>query len=309
MKDFAILLFFLICQIGSSQAIEKIVLDEEDETSGYYLAVVPTENKIEGVLVLLPGFGQKAEAIFPETQLHKEAYENNILTIGFAAGSRLLLDQGIQKKFTEVLQDVIERFSVDKGRFVIGGFSAGGTIALRYTELCLELPENYPIEPIGVFVVDSPIDVFCLWEGFEETIKNNNSEIAVQEAEYVTDLLASRYGVPRENSSVYAKMNPFSMNTEYGEKNEVHLKNIAVRTYHDVDIAWRLQNRFQSAKNQNFIATSELIKRLLILGNEQAEFIQTLGTGYRSDGQRHPHSWSIIDEAECIEWVKSILGK
>ncbi|CAM4156089.1 hypothetical protein ZONE111904_04865 [Zobellia nedashkovskayae] len=98
------------------------------------------------------------------------------------------------------------------------------------------------------------------------------------------------------------------MNTEYGE-NEMHLKNIAVRTYHDVDIAWRLQNRFQSAKNQNFIATSELIKRLLILGNEQAEFIQTLGTGYRSDGQRHPHSWSIIDEAECIEWVKSILGK
>ncbi|WKX77393.1 hypothetical protein [Zobellia laminariae] len=53
MKHFSILLFFLICQIGSSQSVEKIVLDEEDETSGYYLAVVPAGNKVEGVLVLL----------------------------------------------------------------------------------------------------------------------------------------------------------------------------------------------------------------------------------------------------------------
>ncbi|MBT2159659.1 hypothetical protein [Zobellia barbeyronii] len=308
MKHFSILLFFLICKIGSSQSVEKIVLDEEDKTSGYYLAVVPAENKIEGVLVLLPGFGQQAETIFPETKLHKEAFKNNILTIGFAAGSRLLLEQEIQEKFTKVLQDVIERFSVDKGRFVIGGFSAGGTIALRYTELCLESPENYPIVPKGVFVVDSPIDVFRLWEGFEETIKNDKSEIAVQEAKYITELLTGKYGIPAENVSTYSKMNPFSMNREYGE-NEVYLKNIAVRTYHDVDISWRLQNRYQSAKNQNFMATSELINRLLILGNERAQFIQTLGTGYRSDGQRHPHSWSIVDEVECIEWVKNILSK
>ena len=308
MKHFSILLFFLICQIGSSQSVEKIVLDEEDETSGYYLAVVPAENKVEGVLVLLPGFGQQAETIFPETKLHKEAYENNILTIGFAAGSRLLLNEEIQEKFTKVLKDVVERFSVDKEKFVMGGFSAGGTIALRYVELCLETPEKYPIQPKGVFVVDSPIDVFRLWEGFEETIKNDKSEIAVQEAKYVTELLTTRYGNPAENVSMYAKMNPFSMNREYGE-HEVHLKNIAVRTYHDVDISWRLQNRYQSANNQNFMATSELINRLLILGNEKAEFIQTLGTGYRSNGERHPHSWSIVDEAECIGWVKNILGK
>lgn len=308
MKHFSILLFFLICQIGSSQSVEKIVLDEEDETSGYYLAVVPAGNKVEGVLVLLPGFGQQAETIFPETKLHKEAYENNILTIGFAAGSRLLLNEEIQEKFTKVLKDVVERFSVDKEKFVMGGFSAGGTIALRYVELCLETTEKYPIQPKGIFVVDSPIDVFRLWEGFEETIKNDKSEIAVQEAKYVTELLTGRYGIPTENVSTYAKMSPFSMNREYGEHG-VYLKNIAVRTYHDVDISWRLQNRYQSANNQNFMATSELINRLLILGNEKAEFIQTLGTGYRSNGERHPHSWSIVDEAECIGWVKNILGK
>jgi len=308
MKYFLVLLSFLIYQFGSSQSVEKIVLDEEDETSGYYLAVVPAENKIEGVLVLLPGFGQQAETIFTETQLHKEACTNNILTIGFAAGPRLLLEQSIQEKFTKVLQDVIERFSVDKNMFVLGGFSAGGTIALRYTELCLEAPEKYPIKPKGVFMVDSPIDIFHLWDGFELTIKNNSSEIAVQEAKYVKDLLRNRYGNPKDNESAYERMTPFSMRSER-TGNEALLKDIAIRTYHDVDILWRLQNRNQSVQHQNFVATSELINRLLLMGNDKAQFIQTLGTGYRSNGERHPHSWSIVDEIECVEWLKAVLSQ
>jgi hypothetical protein len=32
------------------------------------------------------------------------------------------------------------------------------------------------------------------------------------------------------------------------------------------------------------------IKRLRILGNENAEFIQATGKGFRFNGERHPHS-------------------
>jgi len=308
MKILALLPFLLLFQFGFSQSIKKIVIDEKDEISGYYLALEPAEQEIEGVLVLLPGFGQRAEAIFPETKLPNVAYANSILTIGFAEGTKLYADEEIQDKFTAVLSDVIERYSVSKEKFVLGGYSAGGTVALRYSELCLESPGRFPIVPKGVFMVDSPIDIFSIWEGLEENLKNNYSEIAVQEAEYAMGIIKESYGVPRDNLAIYAKMNPFSMNKVYGE-NEIHLKNIAVRAYHDVDISWRLKNRNQSVKDNNFFVTSELINRLLLLGNKEAEFIQTFRTGYRSDGQRHPHSWSIVDEVECITWIKKLLEK
>lgn len=57
------------------------------------------------------------------------------------------------------------------------------------------------------------------------------------------------------------------------------------------------------------LATSELINRLMLMGNQEAEFIQTFQTGYRRNGQRHPHSWSIIDAEECVDWMKTLIEK
>lgn len=39
------------------------------------------------------------------------------------------------------------------------GYSAGGTIALRYTELCNQSPESFPVRPKCVLTVDSPVDI------------------------------------------------------------------------------------------------------------------------------------------------------
>ncbi len=50
-----------------------------------------------------------------------------------------------------------------------------------------------------------------------------------------------------------------------------------------------------------------LISRLLLSGNEQAEFMTAKQPGYRSNGMRHPHSWSIVDEVEMVQWVLKSL--
>ncbi|MBK8873531.1 MAG: hypothetical protein IPN13_06240 [Bacteroidetes bacterium] len=139
----------------------KIILDKADTHSGYYLVTEPEKrDSIKGVLVLLAGFGQTPEHTVPETKLHLEAYSKNILTIFCAGGNKLYADSITQQKLSIILKDVISRFGVKPTDFVLGGFSAGGMIAMRYTELCKEFP----------------------YEQLEETARNKYSEIAVEEA-------------------------------------------------------------------------------------------------------------------------------
>lgn len=289
------------------QSTTKIVLDATDTHSGYYLVAEPEKkDSIRGVLVLLAGFGQTPDHTVPETKLHKEATSKNILTIFCAGGNKLYADSITQQKLSHILADVISRYRVKPTDFVLGGFSAGGMIAMRYAELCVEFPDKFPIQPKGIFTVDSPIDIFTIYEQLEETARNNYSEIAVEEAVRAITFIKNDFGVPRENIETYAKLTPFSMNKSYSQ-NEIFLKDLAVRTYHDVDIAWRIINRNQTVHLSNYEMSAELINRLVLMGNKRAEFMQSFKTGYRSNGQRHPHSWSIVDEKELIVWMEGLL--
>ena len=119
--------------------------------------------------------------------------------------------------------------------------------------------------------------------------------------------MRNQFGIPKDNVAKYNTVNPFAMNIAYGD-NEKYLKHTSVRAYHDVDIPWRLTNRRQAVKEGNYYVTSELINRLLMMGNDKAEFIQSDRKGYRANGMRHPHSWSIIEESDCIQWVKRTIN-
>lgn len=307
-KFFSLFIILMIgCLNSYSQTLKKIVLDTTDYYSGHYLVVEP-ENKdsIAGVLFLLAGFGQRPEHSTPETKLHTIARKNNILTIFYAGGNKLYADSITQLKLTKVLKDILNRYKVKSNTFVLGGYSAGGMIAMRYVELCNEFPSKFPIQPKGIFTIDSPIDIFTIYEQLEESAKNKYSELAVEEAVRAIGHIKNDYGVPLENIATYSKLTAFSMNKTYGQ-NEQFLKNIAVRTYHDVDIAWRIKNRNQTVHGSNYEVTAELINRLVLMGNDKAEFMQTFQTGFRSNGQRHPHSWSIVNEVELIKWMNGLI--
>ncbi len=300
--------FFFVAHVSgtNAQTLTRVVFDSSDVNNGYYLAVVPQSDSITGVLVLLAGFGQRPEDTPPETKLHNVAYSNGVLTIFYAAGNKLYADSVVRAQLSRVLRDVISRYSVNPSTFVLGGFSAGGMVALRYTELCYEQPNKYPIRPKGVFTVDSPIDVFTVFDLLEENLRNAYSELAVEEAQRAIQLVVADHGVPRDNVAVYSDLTAFSMNTQYG-RNERFLEKVAVRTYHDVDIAWRIEHRNQGVHNSNYEVTAELINRLRLMGNTRAEFMQTFRTGFRANGLRHPHSWSIVDEVDLLRWMRTLL--
>jgi hypothetical protein len=287
----------------TSQNYEKVLLDKNDPNLGYYLAVRPL-GEIEGVLVLLPGFGERPEDVLPETKLHNTAFSNNILTLIIPFGNKIYADAPTINGINRALKDSIKRFQVSNEKFIIGGFSAGGTVALRYAELCIENPLLFPIKPKAVFAIDSPVDIINLWDYFDREKIKNYSTAGVNEANFVQPIMEKELGgTPTTNLRNFVEHSPFYAGSN-AIGNERHLRNIAVRVYHDMDVVWQLKNRRRSLYDNNALCSSELINRLMLQGNEQAEFIQSQKVGYRSNGMRHTHSWSIVDEVELIQWMK-----
>lgn len=109
------------------------------------------------------------------------------------------------------------------------------------------------------------------------------------------------HGTPQTNPDGYEELTPFNV-ADRGPGNEQFLDKTVVRVYHDVDVDWYLRERRRSVFDENYANGSELIKRLLLQGNLNAQFIQSEQKGYRSNGTRHPHSWSILNGVECIRW-------
>ena len=302
MKKISCLFLFLVPFLLAGQSIEKVKFSEK-ETSDYYLALRPASREIRGVIVLLPGFGEAPEAIFPESKIYNVAYGNQLMVVSIGEGQKLCADENVIDKLDRALKHLIKNNAgLEPDKFVIGGFSAGGTVSLRYAEYCYEHPEKSAIHPAGVFAVDSPVDLFGIWNYFEREVRKNYSTAGVSEANAVMEIMTREIGTPKTNPSRYNALTPFNRElTESG--NEKFLKDIAVRVYEDLDPVWQLENRRRSLYDNNAADASELINRLLLLGNDKAEFIRSKTPGYRSNGMRHPHSWSIVDEIEMVQWT------
>ncbi len=57
----------------------------------------------------------------------------------------------------------------------------------------------------------------------------------------------------------------------------------------------------------NAIDLAAWVNELRLMGHSDAELVTTTDKGYFSDGQRHPHTWRIVDEKEMIEWFAGLI--
>jgi hypothetical protein len=303
----SVALFVLFIPLtSSSQNIEKVLFDKTDSTEGYYLAIVPQSKQAKGVIVLLTSF-QAPESLLAETKLHNVAYTNDLLTVVVPMKQKLYADSFAVHRINTILSDIQKRFPADTSKFALGGYDEAGNIALRYTELTYEHPSQYPVRPKAVFGIDTPVDLFGLWHRSERQIKKNFWPGAVGDAQYYLTTMTKENGTIYKNSNRYKALSPFYREDDT-TGNEQYLKIVAVRLYYDTDIDWHLKNRRNSLYDTKIPDGSELIKRLLLLGNQRAEFVASSQPGMRNNGTRHPTSFSIVDEVDCIHWIKKSLG-
>jgi hypothetical protein len=307
LRVYILLLFcsFSFPGLSKAQNSERISFDPSDDNSGYYLAVTPKSKQIKGTVVLLTSF-LAPEDLLSETKLHNVAYNNDILTVFAPMKQKLYADGAAVNRINLILKDIVQRFHADTSKFALAGYEEAGNIALRYSELSYQHPSEFPFQPKAVFGIDPPVDLFGLWHWAEQQVKKNYWPGAVGDAHYYLDSMTKENGTIYNNKKRYLELTPFLSESD-STGNEQYLKTIPVRLYYDTDISWQLQNRRNSFYDTNIPDGSELVKRLMLLGNKDAEFMTAKQPGVRSDGVRRPTALSIVDEVECIAWIKRSL--
>lgn len=298
---FIILSFFFLPE-ASAQKIEKVFLNKSDTTRNCYTIIYPVSYPGNGYLFLVPGFGETAEEVLRQTNLPIETAKKGILTIipTFQEGvSSFGFDSLSQQSFRKIVDHVTNNHKLQDQEYYLGGFSMGGSTVLKFAETVDEKPK-------AIFAIDSPLD----FERFYHSTKRDMRlfEKSNPDEENIYRYLASRIeqimgGTPQTALENYHKTSPYS----FSDTTQTAIKgllNIPIRIYIEPDIQWWLRERKTDASGLNIQDCSAMINELNRLGNNKAVLITTQNKGFRQPGnKRHPHSWSIVDNNELIEWL------
>lgn len=295
-------LFAINCngQKVSNLKIEKVFLDKSDTTKNCYTIIYPPKLPWTGYLFLMPGFGETAERVLQQTDLPKKLALNGILTIIPTLQDGVLslgVDSLSQQTFNRILKDVTTKHKLTDQRFFVGGYSIGGSCALKYAE-------NSTVKPTAVFAIDPPLDFERFYNSAKRDIRLSKSNEASEESVYMIERLEKETGgSPKTNLSEYYKLSPYS----FSDTTQTAIKKIItipLRIYTEPDINWWLKERGEDFTSMNATECSAMINELNRLGNQKAQLITTQNKGYRKpDNSRHPHSWSIVDNDELIKWL------
>lgn len=304
--------------------LKKIELPEID-TTGLYRAgdqpaqlsyyVLAPKSPARAVLVLFPSTWESMENVISSNrQLMQQCYDQHILAVVIGANFNKTLesDKAAFDFFNRAFTDIIQRYKAPKDKFILSGLSLGGSNALQYTEMSRNPAYTTSIKPVAVIGVDPAVDETDLYYNAKEAIaryQKDSSLItesikpALAENNFLMDYFHSLYGgSPADVPERYLAGSVFSRTAEDGG-NARFLVDVPVRLYSDPDILWNLKYKNRDYYHMNAANLSAMTNFLMMKGNKRAEFIPATGKGYRVDGTRHPHSWSIVDAGDCVQWI------
>lgn len=317
MKYLSLCIFF-IYTITYSQSSETVILSnkdphdlyrswDKDSTTLFYKLLIPRIKPI-GALVILPGAGEPIDDIEEQITLQKLAIEKGLLiifpSINWGTTKHIYEHEMLDKIFTQV----IKRFNIPKDKFVLGGFSGGAMLSLTYTEKANREKGSTVIVPKAVFGIDPPLDYAHLWNHCVKDIERNFSDVAVAEGKWITQMYVEEFGgSPTEFPQNYIRYSIFSHSEKDGG-NAKYLLNTPILLYTEPDVVWSMKNRHRDFYDLNAMDISAMINLLQLGGNTNAELIVTHDKGFRLNGDRHPHSWSIMDSQQCLDWILKQLN-
>jgi hypothetical protein len=291
-------LFILTNSFG--QKIEKVFLDKNDSSKNCYTIIYPPKLPWTGYILIIPGFGETAERVLEQTDLPKLTAKSGLLTIIPTFQDGVLsfgIDNLSQQSFNNIILDVREKHKLTDLNYYVGGFSIGGSTAIKYAE-------NETLKPKAIFAIDPPLDLERYYNSSKREVRLSVNKIPDEERVYMIERLEKEMGgSPKIALKNYYKTSPYS----FSDTTQTAIKNIIklpLRIYSEPDVNWWLKENAEDFTGMNVTECSAMINELNRLGNTKAELIITQNKGYRKpDNSKHPHSWSIVDNDELIEWL------
>lgn len=290
----------------SDQDTSHLYINDNDSTELYYLKLVPKSQPIAAV-VILPSGGETIQDLLKQVELPRLANENNIITIIPS------INWGTESKAVEIelldriFEEIVNEHRVPKDNFILGGLSNGGIVSLTYAEVSKKENDGTFLVPKGVFGLDVPLDKAHMYEYCVREINRNFSEVGVNEAKWIMNNYNETYGgSPKEFPQRYIEASIYSNGVEKGG-NAQYLRDIPIRMYTDLDVEWLINQRRRDLYDWNGSDIVAMINDLKLMGNKDANVIITMGKGVRLDGSRHPHSWSIMDNRDCMNWILNLV--
>lgn len=284
----------------------------------YYYALAP--QIVKAVLVLMPSTGEGTENVIScNKKLMQQCYDNNILSVVLSTNYNkgLESDTAAMNFLNNSFTDIIARYKAPADKFILSGLSLGGENAIQYTEISRIGKLDTSVKPLAVIGVDPPVDMATLYHNAKDEIAlytkdsvalSDSKKAAINEDYFLIDYFHKLYGgSPEEFPQKYVEASQYS-HSESDGGNAKYLIDTPIRIYTDPDIVWQMKNKSRDFYHMNCTNQSAMINFLIINGNTRAEFIPALGKGYRLDGTRHPHSWSIVDADECVSWIKKLIN-
>lgn len=298
-----LLLFVLIsCKNNKPQELQNNDLQLEYSViikEDYELHMPAKQAK--AVLILFGDYPESIEDIKREFNILETTKIKNIAVLFLNYNKKLWLEENEKHQLANQLQEIFEKNQLPTNNIYIGGFSSGGVISLSISDYILGMKKFY-IDPKGIFIVDSPIDLVALYTSSEKNIKQNFSEVSVQESNWIIENLGNTLGNPKDDIKKYESKSVFTFKTN-NTSNLQHLKNTKIRLYTEPDTLWWKKNRMADYDQTNAFCIKKVAERLKEEGFEKVQYITTTNKGYRANGNRHPHSWSIVDKNDLVNWM------
>lgn len=190
--------------------------------------------------MLFGGFPENAGGIENEFPINDLANEKSIAVAYLNFNRKLWLEENDKAKLALSIQELFDSNDLPTSTVYIGGLSSGGSIALLISNFLSQKPE-YNLNPTGVFVVDSPIDLAALFRVAETNIKRNFSQASVGESSFIFNYFNEQLGNPDDKIAAYEKYSTFTFETQ-NIQNLKNLKETKIRFYTEPDKAWWKEN-------------------------------------------------------------------
>ncbi|SHK81611.1 hypothetical protein SAMN04488028_10977 [Reichenbachiella agariperforans] len=278
---------------SSNTSYEKVMNEQ-------YVLYYPLKG-VDTLLILFGGFPEDAESIEREFSILEVAKANEIAVLYMNYNRKLWLETEDKVQLTLLLETVLDNYDLVPDQIFFGGFSSGGNVTLLLADYLRSV--NSVVAPAGLFVVDSPVDLLALYQVSQKNIGRNFSEVSVKEAIWLTDLLERSLGDPEEGIAGFESQSPYTAET-HDMHNLIHLDGLKIRLYAEPDVIWWKENRQNDPMDLNAYGLEKLASQIQNeLPRATVQYITSENKGYRSNGERHPHSWSIVDKPDLIEWM------